>query len=418
MLKHEAVPVNSVQGVCVMQCSCNVVRNVSDSGGNGEVSGDEQSTNSPTPVVTSVPSSFVTSVPNMVLEDAAEIGPENVGMRWERESSGTDSVSDVVALKGRLKDCISFWKDVIRPPASIISTIESGYVLPLKSEPTSYVHSNHQSASKNSSFVQESISELCATGCVVAVPAMPHICSPLSVVESSSGKKRLVINLRHLNRFLWKQKFKYEDLRVAILLLERGDYVFSFDRKSGYYHVGIAKEHWQYLGFSWQTCFYVFTVLPFGLSSACYAFTKLVRPLVRYWRERGLRIIVYLDDGLCAMDGESNALEASVMVRSTLSQADFVANDKKSIWEPTQRLQWLGFVVDLSKGQIEVPAERVTALESKLQEICKWKLIPAKRLASIVGNTISMSLAIGPVSRLMTRSMYTLLETRLSWWRC
>ena len=84
---------------------------------------------------------------------------------------------------------------------------------------------------------------------------MPHICSPLSVVESSSGKKRLVINL---NRFLWKQKYKYEDLRV---LLERGDYMFSFDLKSGYHHVDIAKEHWQYLGFSWQTCFYVFTVL-------------------------------------------------------------------------------------------------------------------------------------------------------------
>ena len=110
---------------------------------------------------------------------------------------------DVVALKGRLKDCISFWKDVIRAPASI----------PLKSEPTSYVRSNHQSASKNSSFVPECI---CATGCVVAVPAMPQICSPLSVVESSSGKKRLVINLRHL---------KYEDLQVAMLLLERGDYL-------------------------------------------------------------------------------------------------------------------------------------------------------------------------------------------------
>ena len=63
------------------------------------------------------------------------MGPENVGMRWERESSATDSVSDVVAVKGRLKDCISFWKDVIRPPASIISTIESGYVLPLSQNP-------------------------------------------------------------------------------------------------------------------------------------------------------------------------------------------------------------------------------------------------------------------------------------------
>ena len=59
-------------------------------------------------------------------------------------------------------------------------------------------------------------------GCVVNVSDMPHICSPLSVVESSSGKKRLVLNLRHLNRFLWKQNFKYEDLRIAMCLFEKG----------------------------------------------------------------------------------------------------------------------------------------------------------------------------------------------------
>ena len=29
------------------------------------------------------------------------------------------------------------------------------------------------------------------------------------------------------------------------------DYVFSFDLKSGYHHVDIFPEHWQYLGFSW-----------------------------------------------------------------------------------------------------------------------------------------------------------------------
>ena len=51
----------------------------------------------------------------------------------------------------------------------------------------------------------------------------------------------------------------------------------------------------------------MFTVLPLGLASACYMFTKLVRPLVKYWRGRGLRIIVYLDDGLCATKGENNA---------------------------------------------------------------------------------------------------------------
>ena len=60
---------------------------------------------------------------------------------------------------------------------------------------------------------------LVATGCVRVVPEPPLVCSPLSVVENSVGKKRLVINLRHLNRFLWKQKFTYEDLRIAMMLL-------------------------------------------------------------------------------------------------------------------------------------------------------------------------------------------------------
>ena len=329
---------------------------------------------------------------------------------WEIESTPPCRVS----VKGRLKKCISFWRNEIRACTNVISTIEDGYALPLKSEPTAYMQANHLSANKNSSFVQESIDDLSATGCVVEVAQRPHICSPLS--ENISGKKRLVINLRHLNRFLWKQRFKYEDLRIAMLLLEQGDYMFSFDLKSGYHHVDIAKEHWKYLGLAWGKQFFVFTVLPFGLSTACYIFTKIVRPLVKYWRAKGLRAIVYLDDGLCAVSGESNALAASQLVSSTLEQAGFVINTAKSNWTPTQRLQWLGFVIDLSKGHIEVPADKVAALKSKLHSICQLSKVQAKQLASIVGSIISMSLAVGPVSRFMTRCLYTVLETRHSWW--
>ena len=88
---------------------------------------------------------------------------------------------DHVVLKRRLKEHVSFWKDTIRAPATIVDTIESGYVLPLKSEPTSYVCTNHQTANRNCSFVEKSISELCAMGGVVKVSDMPHICISLSV---------------------------------------------------------------------------------------------------------------------------------------------------------------------------------------------------------------------------------------------
>ena len=51
----------------------------------------------------------------------------------------------------------------------------------------------------------------------------------------------------------------------------------------------------------------MFTVLPFGLSTAPYVFTKLLRPLVRLWRGKGHKAILYLDDGICAVAGEREA---------------------------------------------------------------------------------------------------------------
>ena len=297
----------------------------------------------------------------------------------------------------------------------MLSTIKTGYVLPLKSEPTPFSKQNQASARLHAQFVHQSVAELLVGGCIREVPEQPYICSPFSVVTGSGAKKRLVINLRHLNKFLWKQKFKYEDLRVAMLLFEPGDYLFSFDLKSGYHHVDIADHHCKYLGFAWDGHFYVFTVLPFGLATACYMLTKLLRPLVRYWRARGLRILVYLDDGLCAVAGKKEALWASQFVRSTLAKAGLLEHPVKSIWDPTQRLPWLGFVIDLALGQIEVPQEKLAALQQRIDQACQMALIPAKQLAGIVGRIISMGLAIGPVSHFMTRSLYTTLETRWAW---
>ena len=81
--------------------------------------------------------------------------------------------------------------------------------------------------------------------------------------------------------------------------------MFSFDLKSGYHHVEIFPEHRQYLLFSWifssgVTRYFQFSVLPFGLSSAPYLFTKLLKPLVKKWRTEGKSIVVFLDDGLGA----------------------------------------------------------------------------------------------------------------------
>ena len=69
------------------------------------------------------------------------------------------------------------------------------------------------------------------------------VCSSLSVVTNHEGKCRLVLNLRHLNQFLCKDHFKYEDLRIALLMFEQSDLLMKFDLKSGYRHLDIFEAH-------------------------------------------------------------------------------------------------------------------------------------------------------------------------------
>lgn len=81
------------------------------------------------------------------------------------------------------------------------------------------------------------------------------------------------------NKFVWKQSVRYEDIRTVFDLFLSGYFFFTFDLKSGYHHIEIFPDHRQYLGFSWRfdsvVKYFVFPVLPFGLSSAPYIFTKL-----------------------------------------------------------------------------------------------------------------------------------------------
>jgi hypothetical protein len=106
-----------------------------------------------------------------------------------------------------------------------------------------------------------------------------------------------------------------EDQSVAKQLFKVGYFLFSFDIRSAYHHVTIFKEHRKYLGFSWNyddhTHFYVFNVLPFGISTAGFVCTKLLRVVVTKWRSLGFRTVLCLDDGLGGESTYSKVLESS-----------------------------------------------------------------------------------------------------------
>ena len=127
----------------------------------------------------------------------------------------------------------------------------------------------------------DSSAALVNSGRLRMVNEQPFVVDPLSVSIQPCGKKRLILDLRHVNKSLIKQSVKYEDWKIAMAYFAKDAYMFSFDLKSGYHHTDIAQEHQTFLGFSWRASdsisevFYVFTMLPFDLSSAPYVFTKV-----------------------------------------------------------------------------------------------------------------------------------------------
>ena len=155
---------------------------------------------------------------------------------WEVEE-GSGQIYDV---QGRLKASLEFWSDTLKVTQPVLDWISEGYKLPLLSVPPPRYQPNQKSTLTEYEFVSAAIQELLSNRCVHKVSESP---SPLSVVTNAEGKKRLVVNLRYLNQYLLKQKFKYKDMRVALLMFQSGDFMCSFDLKSGYHHIDIHSEH-------------------------------------------------------------------------------------------------------------------------------------------------------------------------------
>ena len=112
--------------------------------------------------------------------------------------------------------------------------------------------------------------------------------------------------------------------------------MFKFDLKSAYHHIEIHGEHRKFLSFAWHFedtgyRYFQFCVLPFGLSSAPFVFTKLLKLFTTVWRKQGIPIAVYLDDGLGAGKNLLLAKSNSLTVHSDLLKAGFIINEHKSI---------------------------------------------------------------------------------------
>ena len=114
-----------------------------------------------------------------------------------------------VNVKGNLRRNVEFFK-CIGTPSFILNVIERGNLLPLVSFPEPAVLKNNRSSLSHVEFV-EANQDLVESGRVVETKVPPRVVNPLSVSVQANGKKRLILDLRYVNKFLRKMQVKFED---------------------------------------------------------------------------------------------------------------------------------------------------------------------------------------------------------------
>ena len=366
----------------------------------------------------------------MEAEDDSALDGNLVSFRSEAHPLILDSLGDSFSfdfssrpsVRGRLKLCIPFWRS-LGTSQFILQVISQGYKIPFFELPTPFFKANNASALSNRSFVSKAVNELLHTNLIEEIFCVPDIVNPLSVSTRSSGKQRLILDLRHVNTFIFKQKFKCEDLSVAIQIFDQGFHLFKFDLKSGYHHIEIFPAHRKFLTFArdfgnGSSRYFQFCVLPFGLSSAPFIFTKMFKPLLKSWRSRGIPIAIFLDDGLGGGTDPVSAKINSLALHSDLLKSGFVPNEDKSQWEPIQIITWLGVILNTIDGSIKATDERIATLSRDLENLStgqKPTRVHVKRVASVAGQIISLSSCVGPVARIMTRFLFSVISSAVSW---
>ena len=231
----------------------------------------------------------------------------------------------------------------------------------------------------------------------------PGFYSRLFVVMKASGAWRPVIDLSLLNLKVQKTSFKMETLQSVLPSIRAGDWMVSLDLKDAYLQVPMHPESRKFLRFVACGKVYQFKVLCFGLSSAPQVFNRVMAPV---------RAFLHLNDWLIQASSREQVLLALETVLQLCSSLGIVVNWEKSLLIPTQRMVYLGVLLDLISFRASPALKRVEELLSIGDIFLSCEKQPVSSWLELLGVLASMiQLVLG--GRLRMRSLQFTL--RRSW---
>ena len=198
------------------------------------------------------------------------------------------------------------------------------------------------------------------------------------------GSWRLILDLSRLNEFIVLPRFQLLQLKDVLSMIRPGDWMASIDLEKAYWHVPMAPEARRFLQFRVGDCGFCFNVLPFGLSTAPYWFTRILKPLVASLCAEGIKLAVYLDDFFICASRDLIVGHVSRTV-SVLSLAGFKISESKSVLSPVRSLTYLGVVISSDPLTTAVPSNKRSEMASMCLPLVSAPSVSRRQLEVLCG---------------------------------
>ncbi len=205
------------------------------------------------------------------------------------------------------------------------------------------------------------------------------------LVPKKDGGLRPILDLRRLNHALMRRLFRMITLKQILSQIRTGDWFCSLDLQDAYFHIQIAPHHRRFLRFAFEGVAYQYTVLPFGLSLAPRTFKKCMDAALSPLRQMGIRILNYLDDWLILAQSEVELLSHRTLILSHLERLGLRVNFAKSALSPSQRVSFLGTVLDSARMRAVIAPERALAIQKLAATFKSGTARPLKAFQRMLG---------------------------------
>lgn len=236
----------------------------------------------------------------------------------------------------------------------------------------------------------------------------PHCVSRISTTPKKDESLRFITDLQQVNSYLTNsKKLVYENIDTVLNIIEPEDKLITLDIKDRFFNVKVDPEFHKYLGFSFRNKYYVWCVLPFGLKHSPYYFCKILRPVVQYLRQCGLRTLPYVDDFILADKQDKIEFSKNLLI-TTLKRLGYNINFIKSVLTPNYSAEYIGYVIITNKGNetvwLCIPRQRIKKVQSDIKRTLKSGFIIARAMCKVLFP-----------AKLLLRNVYRLLSKKTSW---